>query len=1445
MADVKNIQSGFYYGKSGQDIYSLTEENLKPGTTSVITDAAGVNTLHCENGLQVADSKIAADSLILTLDNGATVVILNADAMKFQVGGDPEQGEPGLVLSYREFVAQELEITFPEANEVLQGSSATIGSNEYAGKVIDGFIKDAFVFADANGNGTYDEGESHTQTDGLGNFDLDPSAQGELISIGGTDISTGLAFSGTMTAPSGATVITPSTTLINQLVQQGYTTADAQKTVNKALGLPEDTGLMFIDPLTDLDNNDDQGNDNALMLKIHAANLKIATAITQMSAVVKGASQGLLDDNASYEVVGKALASQLLSGKTLDLTKSSTVKETLQKAAEQAKSDLKDNSAFDKESFQSKLDQSEDNASEIISTTTGKIIDAMDDADDLSNPIDAVREAVKIQGVAHGEAKDQLEQGTNQGNLNDLLDDFKNNLSDKANAFDEPDNVVTGEDGTDDDGSDDGDDNDGTASSGGGAPAPVVPVITLTTDTGSSISDWVTKNGEITVKNLTSGKAWQYSVDGGQIWTDGNASVNTFTLDAATYNADQIQVRYTDASDTVIAKNSSKIDVDQTNPGTTSGTVLVSDSGIDAADKITNTATGLKGTAEAGAKVEVLSGQTSVGTTTANDQGAWTLTADLSTYSGQNLSITQTDLAGNTAASAETFTFTLDTDAPTASFGSASTVNIDASASTLTLEPGDTVAAVSTEKGEAWLVLKSESPATYSDLGTLQADSKAVKATLTESSSSSNYAVDVNTAGLSEGDYKLVTVDVAGNISSIAQSEGSDIKVTLTDTTDPAAPTLTLVDTSDSGTNNSDGISNQKTPTVKVTLPNGNTAAATDALVGDTVTVYSGTDQNKASVGTIVLTASHIAAGSVDITLNDLGADGDKTLTATIKDQSSLENESAPSTALTYKLDTTAPDSAPGVTGISLSKDTSAIDQDDTAEDDQDAGDSDLITNTAAQTLTFTLGSALGDGESLYITSSTGDNAEWVMAAQGANNTTYTLSDQTLTDGDTIYQFAIGDAAGNRGTAQTQKNSEFAVTLDTTVPTTLVSNIDISDDTGASNSDFVTKTASQTITATLSQALADGETLWGSVDNGTSWADITAKVTGQSVSWDGTTLNGSSTIKIEVRDKAGNAGNVAQGQTDTQSQNYVLDATASTSITGAAYDLDTNTLTLTGTNFNEMLLSTESASTDIKDRLDWTKVTWDINSDDANTTDVTFTASDISTAVVTNATMLTIALTADKASALEGTTGFDAFSGTDTNDQDSIETTAGFTQDIAGNVSTTDAFDGPSSVNKSIVIFDLVGGSSSAHSSRTFDANTAYTIYIRVTTDTFNAFTDNNNNSTNGWGAWSGGNNLGSDDQILFVGDTGDGIPIADTSNEKLDRVKIDTNISIGYSKGGGSTNHEIFLKNSGLYQRDGNNNNVDLWNGTWAANPNQGMSVNAVLPGLIPAGILTSQGLI
>lgn len=110
-----------------------------------------------------------------------------------------------------------------------------------SGKVVDGYIKGATVYCDSNNNGSLDAGEPSATTDGQGNFNLGAACSGTLISTGGTDIATGYPFTGTLKSPSGASVVTPLTTL---LAGTGLTNAQ----LAKALSLPDGTDLTKADP---------------------------------------------------------------------------------------------------------------------------------------------------------------------------------------------------------------------------------------------------------------------------------------------------------------------------------------------------------------------------------------------------------------------------------------------------------------------------------------------------------------------------------------------------------------------------------------------------------------------------------------------------------------------------------------------------------------------------------------------------------------------------------------------------------------------------------------------------------------------------------------------------------------------------------------------------------------------------------------------------------------------------------------------------------------------------------------------------------------------------------------------------------------------------------------------------------------------------------------------
>ncbi len=154
-------------------------------------------------------------------------------------------------------------------------------------------------------------------------------------------------------------------------------------------------------------------------------------------------------------------------------------------------------------------------------------------------------------------------------------------------------------------------------------------------------------------------------------------------------------------------------------------------------------------------------------------------------------------------------------------------------------------------------------------------------------------------------------------------------------------------------------------------------------------------------------------------------------------------------------------------------------------------------------------------------------------------------------------------------------------------------------------------------------------------------------------------------VALQLQDPSGNVGSYSTAIAGT---NDAIDVHVPTVInTSGAYTSGNNTLVLTGAHYDTLLSTGETASTDIKGRLDWNKLVWDINGDDASTANVGFAVGDITSAVVTGSNTLTVTLTATKAEALEATVGYGGTA------LDTLDITAGFAKDAAGNVATTDA----------------------------------------------------------------------------------------------------------------------------------------------------------------------------
>lgn len=131
------------------------------------------------------------------------------------------------------------------------------------------------------------------------------------------------------------------------------------------------------------------------------------------------------------------------------------------------------------------------------------------------------------------------------------------------------------------------------------------------------------------------------------------------------------------------------------------------------------------------------------------------------------------------------------------------------------------------------------------------------------------------------------------------------------------------------------------------------------------------------------------------------------------------------------------------------------------------------------------------------------------------------LDGRTLTDGNYNYQVRVIDTAGNIGATASQ-----IVTVDTTAPlaSKTIAIAGISDDTGLSSSDFVTRDTTLTVRGTLGAALAADERAQISLDGGVTWTTLT--VIGTSWSYaDGRTLtDGTWNYTVRVVDLAGTLG---------------------------------------------------------------------------------------------------------------------------------------------------------------------------------------------------------------------------------------------------------------------------------------------------------------------------------
>ncbi|MCK7182679.1 Ig-like domain-containing protein [Enterobacter kobei] len=269
-------------------------------------------------------------------------------------------------------------------------------------------------------------------------------------------------------------------------------------------------------------------------------------------------------------------------------------------------------------------------------------------------------------------------------------------------------------------------------------------------------------------------------------------------------------------------------------------------------------------------------------------------------------------------------------------------------------------------------------------------------------------------------------------------------------------------------------------------------SGTTDAPAGQTVTItlngktYTATVQND---GTWRYTV-----GSADVTA--LADGGSYVINAQVSN--TIGNSGSDNHSVT--VDLTAPSM-----GISI----------DSLQNDTGLSASDFITNDAQVVVNGSLTAQLGNNEKAQISLDGG--ATWIDLT--VTGTTWRYTDgRTLTDGTYQYQVRVIDNAGNVGSTDSQD-----VVIDLTKPAATTITVDsVSQDTGLSDSDFITSDNQISLKGTLGAALGSGDHAQISLDGGLTWTDVSVS----GLSWtyvDGRTLaDGDYNYQLRVIDDAGN-----------------------------------------------------------------------------------------------------------------------------------------------------------------------------------------------------------------------------------------------------------------------------------------------------------------------------------
>jgi len=583
----------------------------------------------------------------------------------------------------------------------------------------------------------------------------------------------------------------------------------------------------------------------------------------------------------------------------------------------------------------------------------------------------------------------------------------------------------------------------------------------------------------------------------------------------------------------------------------------------------------ISGKAEAGSTVTIFNGDTVLGTTTADETGAWQFTPATPLNDGSyEISVIVTDSAGNNSAASPAIAITVDTTAPEGVKDVAFT---------------DDVGSITGSLGNNGVTDDSKPviSGTADANSTIAVFDNGVEIGTATSDSDGKWSFIPETA-LNDGEhtFTFVVTDPLGRI-----SEESAATTLIVDTAAPA--TATAISVSDDVEGGKSG------PLINGDITNDNQPTISgEAEAGSTITLYDG--------DTVIGQVTADAEGKWRFTPETALAEGEHTLTVKVSDAAG--NTSAASSGITITIDSLAPASASDITlndDVGSSKGTltdGSVTDDNKPSLSGKAEKGSTVTiydgETAIGTTTadeqgqwqFTPDNALADGEHSFtvkVTDTAGNTSpassaltvtvdtlaptapviaqvnDNVAPAQGSvengkatNDTTPTFSgtaeagstvtlyegdkiigsvvtdedgkwiftpdsDQALTEGEHHITARATDAAGNVSDA----SATWSITIDTAISDAVVTISGISDDTGIDNHDFITSDDRLIITGMLDKALNSDEWVEVSLDNGATWIRAVTNDTSWTANLQESALaEGDYTIQARIVDRAGNVG---------------------------------------------------------------------------------------------------------------------------------------------------------------------------------------------------------------------------------------------------------------------------------------------------------------------------------